>query len=132
MGLHLLDTDLRLVHFNTASSGMRGVRADDITGRHAREVAPSVVTDVVEHLLRHVLDTGEPVIDYVQTGWPPADPRQQRVYSMALADCGPSLPTLAHRCTKRATPSSTLSCPVGRPKKWCFSSPRPTPWGMTR
>ncbi|MFH8387193.1 SpoIIE family protein phosphatase [Kitasatospora sp. NPDC018058] len=83
VGLHLMDTDLQVVRFNTASSGMRGVRPEEIIGRRGRDVAPSVVTDVVEHLLRQVLDTGEPVIDFVQAGYPPADPRRQRVFSMS-------------------------------------------------
>ncbi|SFG69530.1 SpoIIE family protein phosphatase [Streptomyces mirabilis] len=83
MGLHVLDTELRLVRFNTASPGMRDVRAEDVIGRPAREVAPTVVTDTVEHLLRHVLSTGEPVIDFVQPGYPPADPQGEHLFSLS-------------------------------------------------
>ncbi|MFJ1560439.1 SpoIIE family protein phosphatase [Streptomyces mirabilis] len=83
IGLHVLDTDLRVVRFNTASPGMRDVRAEDVIGRPAREVAPTLVTDTVEHLLRHVLSTGEPVIDFVQPGYPPADPHREHLYSMS-------------------------------------------------
>ncbi|MGW2747381.1 SpoIIE family protein phosphatase [Streptomyces sp. NPDC001450] len=83
IGLHVLDTDLRLVRFNTASPGMHGVRAEDVIGRPVREVAPTVVTDTVEHLLRHILSTGEPAIDFVQPGYPPADPHREHVLSLS-------------------------------------------------
>ncbi|MFJ3235299.1 SpoIIE family protein phosphatase [Streptomyces sp. NPDC086787] len=83
IGLHVLDTDLRVVRFNTASPGMRNVRTEDVIGRPAREIAPTVVTDTVEHLLRHVLSTGEPVIDFVQPGYPPADPHREHMFSMS-------------------------------------------------
>ncbi|MFI6844249.1 SpoIIE family protein phosphatase [Kitasatospora sp. NBC_00085] len=83
VGLHILDTDLRLVRFNSASQGMRGVQPDEVVGRRLREVAPGVVTDAIEQTLRHVLDTGEPVVDFVQPGYPPSDPAHHRVFSMS-------------------------------------------------
>ncbi|MET9886118.1 SpoIIE family protein phosphatase [Streptomyces sp. NPDC006430] len=83
VGLHIVDTDLRLVRFNSASQGMRGVRAEDVIGQRARDVAPGLVTDVIEQILQHVLETGEPVIDFIQPGYPPADPLHERVFSMS-------------------------------------------------
>ncbi|MFF5014992.1 SpoIIE family protein phosphatase [Streptomyces sp. NPDC001165] len=83
IGLHVLDTDLRLVRFNTASPGMRGVRAKDVIGRPAREVSPTLVTDTVEHLLRQILSSGEPAIDFVQPGYPPADPHREHIFSLS-------------------------------------------------
>ena len=46
IGLHVLDTELRLVRFNTASPGMRGVPAEDLLGRRAREVARATLDRV--------------------------------------------------------------------------------------
>ncbi|MFJ7902132.1 SpoIIE family protein phosphatase [Streptomyces sp. NPDC096198] len=83
IGLHLLDTDLRVVRFNTASPGMRGVRAEDVIGLPSAMVAPRVVTEAVENTLRRVLHTGRPVIDYVQPGYPPADHSREHVFSLS-------------------------------------------------
>ncbi|MER5910341.1 SpoIIE family protein phosphatase [Streptomyces sp. NPDC001982] len=95
VGLHVLDTDLRVVRFNSASPGMRGVCAEDVVGRRVRELAPTVVTDTTEHLLRHVLSTGEPVIDFVQPGRPPADPGGEHLFSLsAFRLCNPAGETL--------------------------------------
>ncbi len=83
VGLHILDSNLHLVRFNSASPGMRGVPAAEVVGRRLRDVAPGVVTDAIERILRHVLDTGEPVIDFVQPGYPPSDPARERVFAMS-------------------------------------------------
>ncbi|WP_369268868.1 SpoIIE family protein phosphatase [Streptomyces sp. R11] len=60
VGLHLFDTDLRVLRVNTATPGMRNLSMDDLRGRPVREVY-SLVDDDVEALLREVLDTGVPV-----------------------------------------------------------------------
>ncbi|MFF4957664.1 SpoIIE family protein phosphatase [Streptomyces sp. NPDC001222] len=83
IGLHLLDTDLRVVRFNTASPGMRGVRAEDVIGQPGTAIAPSVVTDTVEDALRRVLHTGRPFIDLTQPGYPPADHAHEHMYSLS-------------------------------------------------
>ncbi|MER8114407.1 SpoIIE family protein phosphatase [Streptomyces sp. NPDC094031] len=107
VGLHVLDTDLRLMRFNIASPGMRGVPAEGVVGRPAREVAPTLVTDTTERLLREVLGTGEPVIDFVQPGCPPADPHGEHMFSLsAFRLCGPEgeplgVATLAIDITER-------------------------------
>ncbi|MFJ6665239.1 PAS domain-containing protein [Streptomyces sp. NPDC091383] len=107
VGLHVLDTDLRLMRFNIASPGMRGVPAEGVVGRPAREVAPTLVTDTTERLLREVLGTGEPVIDFVQPGYPPADPHGEHTFSLsAFRLCGPGgeplgVATLAIDITER-------------------------------
>ncbi|MGV9245754.1 SpoIIE family protein phosphatase [Streptomyces sp. NPDC003710] len=83
IGLHLLDTDLRLVRFNTASPGMRDVRPEEVIGQRGTAVAPRLVTDTLEELLRRVLNTGKPVIDFIQPGRPPADLGHEHVFSMS-------------------------------------------------
>ncbi|CAL2056510.1 PAS domain-containing protein [Streptomyces murinus] len=107
VGLHVLDTDLRLMRFNVASPGMRGVPAEGVVGRPAREIAPTVVTDTAERLMREVLSTGEPVIDFVQPGYPPADPHDEHMFSLsAFRLCNPAgeplgVATLAIDITER-------------------------------
>nr|WP_145488671.1 MULTISPECIES: SpoIIE family protein phosphatase [Streptomyces] len=107
VGLHVLDTDLRLMRFNIASPGMRGVPAEGVVGKPAREVAPTVVTDTAERLMREVLSTGEPVIDFVQPGYPPADPHDGHTFSLsAFRLCDPAgeplgVATLAIDITER-------------------------------
>lgn len=60
LGLHLIDTDLRVLRVNTATPLMRNVSMDDLRGRPVREVY-GLVDDDVEAVLREVLDTGIPV-----------------------------------------------------------------------
>ncbi|WP_031079739.1 SpoIIE family protein phosphatase [Streptomyces sp. NRRL S-118] len=61
IGLHLLDSELRVVRVNTATPVMRGVSVDDLVGRPAREVY-DMVEDDVDGLLGGVLDTGVPLL----------------------------------------------------------------------
>lgn len=140
VGLHVLDTELRLVRFNTASPGMRDVRAEDVIGRPAREVAPTVVTDTVEHLLRHVLSTGEPVIDFVQPGYPPADRQGEHLFSLSAfrlrnrageplgvachKDGGAGSPEYSpYRARKYAAASGAPSCSRSMARKAASSRP---------
>ncbi|MGW1614103.1 SpoIIE family protein phosphatase [Streptomyces sp. NPDC002285] len=60
VGLHLIDTDLRVLRVNTATPGMRNRSMDDLRGRPVHEVY-RLVDDDVEALLREVLDTGVPM-----------------------------------------------------------------------
>ncbi|MGW1257749.1 SpoIIE family protein phosphatase [Streptomyces sp. NPDC002513] len=83
IGLHLLDTDLRVVRVNTASPGLSGLRAGEVIGRRGTDVAPRVMTDAVEDALWRVLHTGQPVIDFVQPGHPAADLSREHVFSLS-------------------------------------------------
>jgi len=83
VGLYIVDTELRIIRFNTASAGVRGLRGEEVIGRPLRELAPLLVTEANERMLRKVVDTGEPIIDLVQRGSPPSDPDQEHVYSVS-------------------------------------------------
>lgn len=52
LGLQVLDPDLRLMRFNTAAPGVRGLLGDEVIGRPVREVAPGLVDDALERMLR--------------------------------------------------------------------------------
>lgn len=60
VGLHLLDTDLRVVRVNTATTLMRDFPVSELLGRPVQEVY-DVLDDDVEATLRGVLETGETV-----------------------------------------------------------------------
>ncbi|MFD3842232.1 SpoIIE family protein phosphatase [Streptomyces sp. NPDC058642] len=83
IGLHLLDTALRVVRVNTATPAMRGLAADELTGRPAREVYDMVDADV-EALLNKVLDTGVPVLGRILRARIDGDPRNYEVTALRL------------------------------------------------
>lgn len=84
LGLQVLDPDLRVMWFNTAAPGLRGLPGDEVVGRPAREVAPGLVDDTMEQMMRDVLGTGRPVVDFEHVGRPPSDPEHEHVYSVSL------------------------------------------------
>ncbi|QUW83969.1 SpoIIE family protein phosphatase [Streptomyces mirabilis] len=84
LGVQVLDPELRVVRMNLAGPGPRGVVGEEAIGRLAREVAPGVIDDAAEQVLRSVLETGEPVIDFEHTGRPPSDPDHDHTYSVTL------------------------------------------------
>ncbi|WP_337192106.1 SpoIIE family protein phosphatase [Streptomyces sp. HUCO-GS316] len=77
VGLHLLDTDLRVVRVNTGAPGMRGRRWEDLRGRRARDVYEPLEDDV-EVLLRKVLDTGAPLLRRIIRARVHGEPPQER------------------------------------------------------
>ncbi|MGI5440202.1 SpoIIE family protein phosphatase [Streptomyces shenzhenensis] len=83
LGLHVVDPQLRLIQYNSAFPGMKGVRRQDALGRSLHEVAPELVSEAIERVLKQVMDTGEPVIDMVQQGAPPSEPGKDHVYSLS-------------------------------------------------
>lgn len=77
IGLGLVDLDLRYVRVNDALAGMNGVAAADHEGRSIRDVIPALA-DLAEPLLRHVIESKQPVIDLELDGPTPADPDVDR------------------------------------------------------
>jgi diguanylate cyclase (GGDEF)-like protein/PAS domain S-box-containing protein len=63
IGLCVLDTELRYVHINARLAEFNGIPAEAHLGKTVRELLPQVA-DHVEPLLRRVLDTGLPVLDF--------------------------------------------------------------------
>lgn len=72
IGLQVLDTELRIVRFNTSAPAARGISASEAQGRTWRE--EGFVAADVEQMLRRVLATGEPVSDYRYEGPLPRGP----------------------------------------------------------
>ncbi|HEV2756631.1 MAG TPA: PAS domain-containing protein [Actinomycetota bacterium] len=77
IGLGLVDLDLRYVRVNDALAAMNGVAPEDHAGQAIREVLPDLA-DLAEPLLRHVIESKEPVVDLELHGATPADPEADR------------------------------------------------------
>lgn len=82
-GLHMLDTELRVVRINTATSAMRGVRAEDLIGRRFPEAYGLVDPDQAEELVRGVLASGVPVLERVIRARPQADPTDEHLHAFS-------------------------------------------------
>ncbi|MFI0960408.1 SpoIIE family protein phosphatase [Streptomyces sp. NPDC021080] len=63
VGLHVLDTELRLVRFNTAARYVRAFALEEALGRHPREWAGDFYTGAYEQTVLEVLETGVPSLD---------------------------------------------------------------------
>ncbi|MEU4095374.1 SpoIIE family protein phosphatase [Streptomyces sp. NPDC026673] len=83
VGLHLLDPDLRVVRVNMGTPAMRGVRAEDLLGRHLRDAYPVVSPDDVEGRVRRVLETGVPLIEDVVRARPVAGDGEGHSYAVS-------------------------------------------------
>jgi PAS domain S-box-containing protein len=83
LGIGLWDSELRFVFVNDALAEMNGLPAADHIGRTVSEVVPGVAEDGLT-ALRHVLETGEPLLDLEIVGETPAQPGVERSWSESL------------------------------------------------
>ncbi|MFD3546962.1 SpoIIE family protein phosphatase [Streptomyces sp. NPDC058655] len=81
VGIGVLDTELRFLQANPALEAMNGLPESAHVGRRLAEVLPEVNAGEMEEAMRHVLRTGEPVLDRRRTGRTPADPDHDRLWS---------------------------------------------------
>jgi PAS domain S-box-containing protein len=79
VGLCLMDRELRYVRINERLAEIHGTPVAAHVGRTLREVIPQMA-DVVEPILRKVIDTGEPELDVELRGMTPAQPGVERVW----------------------------------------------------
>ncbi|WP_030772331.1 SpoIIE family protein phosphatase [Streptomyces sp. NRRL F-2664] len=86
IGLHVLDTELRIVRVNSATPAMRALRTQDLVGRPFQEVYLPLLTDAaaVASLVRGVLDTGHPVVGHVVQAHTSADPGRGHFYEVSV------------------------------------------------
>jgi PAS domain S-box-containing protein len=73
IGLCAFDTSLRWVRINDWLARLNGIAPARHIGHTVRELLPQIA-DVVEPLLRRVIETGEPVRDFELSGETPAEP----------------------------------------------------------
>ncbi|AQT70461.1 SpoIIE family protein phosphatase [Streptomyces sp. fd1-xmd] len=85
VGLHVLDTDLRIVRINAATPAMRHVRMQDVVGRRFEEVYLPLLQDAAAaaSLVRGVLDSGHPVVGHVVQAHPATDPGRRNFYEIS-------------------------------------------------
>jgi PAS domain S-box-containing protein len=76
-GLCFFDTDLQYVYINDWLATINGLSVDDHLGRRISEVLPDVAAGV-ESQLRHVIETGEPVMEGSVLAATPAHPEVRR------------------------------------------------------
>ncbi|MFE5140408.1 SpoIIE family protein phosphatase [Streptomyces fagopyri] len=87
ISLTIYDTDLRLAWANAASGREFSEPVENVIGTLSQELYPDgeVLTEgappTLEHVMRNVLATGEPVVDLRYRGRPPADREQDHVWS---------------------------------------------------
>ncbi|MDJ0343427.1 SpoIIE family protein phosphatase [Streptomyces sp. H10-C2] len=81
VGMAVYDSDLRFVRLNEALARINGVSAEQHLGRRMIEVLPGLNGAEIEAVMRHVLETGEPVVDARSHGITPADPTMERAWS---------------------------------------------------
>ncbi|MFF1906506.1 SpoIIE family protein phosphatase [Kitasatospora sp. NPDC058218] len=89
VGLHVLDTELRVVRINTATPAMRGIRAEDFLGHRFTEVYDLADPAEAEAVARGVLETGVPVLDRIIRIRPRQAPQDEHLHSISafrLAD----------------------------------------------
>jgi PAS domain S-box-containing protein len=64
VGLFFFDTELRFVRVNREMAELNGLPAEQHIGRTLRELLTPELADSVEPLLRQVIETGRPVLEY--------------------------------------------------------------------
>ncbi|MCH5671903.1 SpoIIE family protein phosphatase [Streptomyces gilvus] len=84
IGLAVLDTELRYVSVNPALERLNGVPAEDHIGRRIGEVVPNLEVEALEAAVRRVLETGQPLVDQRTVGRTPAEPDEERAWSISL------------------------------------------------
>ncbi|MFE5488958.1 SpoIIE family protein phosphatase [Streptomyces virginiae] len=86
VGLHLLDTELRVVRVNSATPAMRGVPMEDVVGRPFEEVYGSLLVDAaaVAALVRGVRDSGRSVVGHLVRARSRTDPGREHAYEVSV------------------------------------------------
>ncbi|MFE4645392.1 PAS domain-containing protein, partial [Streptomyces sp. NPDC056730] len=84
VGMAVMDMDLRYSWINDTLERFGGVPREQRLGRRLSELLPGLQADILEDLMRKVLQTGVPVTDYEYLGWSWADPHRQHAYSTSF------------------------------------------------
>ncbi|MEU6573451.1 SpoIIE family protein phosphatase [Streptomyces sp. NPDC046805] len=77
----VMDSELRHRWVNAAAERAAATPAERLLGRRIGEVAPELDVPAIERVLRHVRDTGEPVVDFPVHGRLPEDPAREGAWS---------------------------------------------------
>jgi len=80
VGLCVFDSDLRFMSINDRLAEINGVAAADHIGHTVREVVPTIA-DQAEGILKHIQETGEPVLNIELEGTTPSQPGVLRTWN---------------------------------------------------
>ncbi|GLW71819.1 hypothetical protein Kpho02_41180 [Kitasatospora phosalacinea] len=84
LGLYLLDQDLRVIRYNTAARGVRGMPSTDIVGHRPAEFAPGFDRAELEAVARQTLQDGSYVREHLVRGRMPTDPGHEMVVAASF------------------------------------------------
>ncbi|MHC3474935.1 SpoIIE family protein phosphatase [Streptomyces sp. 7R007] len=84
VGIAIVDVNLRCVWSNAALEQFGGGSADRRLGRRLAEIQPGLDADGIEAQMRHVLETGEPVIGYEHVGQVQSAPHRETAHMMSF------------------------------------------------
>lgn len=84
VGMAVMDPDLRYLWLNDTLERFGGVPREQRLGRRPSDVLPGALAAPIERLMRQVLVTGVPVIDYEYLGWSWSDPHRRRAYASSF------------------------------------------------
>ncbi|MFJ9032763.1 SpoIIE family protein phosphatase [Streptomyces sp. NPDC102274] len=84
VGMAVMDVDLRYSWINDTLERFGGVPREQRVGRRLSELLPGLEADILEDLMRKVLQSGVSVTDYEYLGWSWADPHRQHAYSTSF------------------------------------------------
>ena len=83
VGLAVLTPDMRFLRINERLAEINGISAEAHTGRTVREVVPDLAGRA-EKIVRHILETGQPVLNVEFTGETTAQPGVRRTWIESL------------------------------------------------
>ncbi|WP_432075022.1 SpoIIE family protein phosphatase [Streptomyces wuyuanensis] len=83
-GLFLCDTELRVVRFNSAAPGVRGIPPEDVLGKTIAELTAGFTGDPIVTLAEDALRTGTVVRDRMIRGRPLSDPDRDMTVSLSI------------------------------------------------
>ncbi|WP_167505156.1 SpoIIE family protein phosphatase [Streptomyces malaysiensis] len=81
VGLAVFDTELRWLRANPALQQMNSTTESQVRGHRVGEVLPGLDARAIEGAMRHVLESGEPLLDQQSVGRTPADPDHDHAWS---------------------------------------------------
>ncbi|MFF3737904.1 SpoIIE family protein phosphatase [Streptomyces sp. NPDC002566] len=84
IGMAVMSPDLRYVWLNDTLERFGGVPREQRMGCRLSEVVPGLEAEAIEAIMRRVMDTRVPVVDYEYQGWSWADPHRRHAYSTSF------------------------------------------------
>ncbi|WP_405875161.1 MULTISPECIES: SpoIIE family protein phosphatase [unclassified Streptomyces] len=84
VGIAIVDANLRCVWSNAALEQFGGGAASERLGRRLAEIQPGLDAEAIEAQMRHVLETGEPVVGYEQVGQVRSAPHRETAHVLSF------------------------------------------------